>query len=538
MSCKEYILPKRILRVYNVEGEENLMRKTTDMAAFSCENPCTIKPGGWVLLDFGEEYNGGVRLIAQDMMGKKNALVRIRFGESAMECMADIGYKNATNDHSVRDEKLQVPWVGILEYGHTGFRFVRIDNCDDVTVSFMQIEGVYEHSGKTVLGKFRCSDDKINRIWDVGVRTIYLNANDLITDGIKRDRLVWIGDMHPESSAVLRLFGYDSSICNSLDYIKNITPPTEWMNGIASYTMWWIKILYDLFRYTGDEEYLKKQLPYLRKCIVTLANTIQEDGNCNIDFKFLDWPSGDDAVAKDCGIYAMMAIALKCAGEIFERFKENERAEFCRVHLEKLRRFTPFHNGNKQMGALLCFANEADAVQMNKELLSVNPLKGVSTFLAYYVLIARAKAGDMQGVLALIREYYGAMINLGATTFWEDFNFDWSKGAKPLDCLLEEGEYDVHGDNGICCYTGYRHSLCHGWSAGVVPFLSEYVLGVHVVTDGKVQVEIAPNLGDLQWAEGDVPTPAGIIHVKVVTTGYGYEVTYDAPKSVCVTVKA
>ena len=536
MSCKEYLLPKRILRLYGVEGEENLLKKTTDMAAFSCAEPCRVKPNGWILLDFGQEYNGGVRLIAQDMMGKKNAYVRIRFGESAMECMADIGYKNATNDHSVRDEKLQVPWVGTLEYGHTGFRFIRIDNCDDVTISFMQIEGVYEHSGKKVLGNFRCSDEKINRIWDVGVRTIYLNANDLITDGIKRDRLVWIGDMHPESSAILRLFGYDISICNSLDYIRKITPPTEWMNGIASYTMWWIKILYDLYRYTGDEAYLKEQLPYLRECIVTLGNTIQDDGSCNIDYKFIDWPSGDDAVAMDCGIYAMMSIALQSAKAIFEHFGENDRVAYCLERLETLRNFQPYHNGNKQMGALLCFSEEADDKKINDELLSIDPLKGVSTFLAYYVLMARAKAGDMLGVLKLIREYYGAMIEMGATTFWEDFNYDWYKGAKTIDCLLEEDEYDVHGDNGICCYTGYRHSLCHGWSAGVVPFLSEYVLGVKVVVEDGVRVEISPDLGDLTWAEGDVPTTEGIVHVKVVATENGNEITYTAPEKVQVRI--
>ena len=262
MFRKDYILPKKILRCERTEGEEHLLSSKTQMAAFACGCPCKIQPGGWILLDFGMEYNGGVQIICQDMMGKKNARLRIRFGESAMECMSDIGYKGATNDHSVRDQELLAPWVGILEYGHTGYRFIRIDNCDEVTVSFMQIYGVYEHSGKDILGTFHSSDERLNRIWDVGVRTVYLNNNDLITDGIKRDRLVWIGDMHPESSSILRLFGYDRSVNNSLDYIKRITPPDEWMNGIASYTMWWIKIQHDLYCYSGDKAYLSEQMPF------------------------------------------------------------------------------------------------------------------------------------------------------------------------------------------------------------------------------------------------------------------------------------
>ena len=515
MFRKDYILPKKILRCERTEGEEHLLSSKTQMAAFACGCPCKIQPGGWILLDFGLEYNGGVQIICQDMMGKKNARLRIRFGESAMECMSDIGYKGATNDHSVRDQVLLAPWVGILEYGHTGYRFIRIDNCDEVTVSFMQIYGVYEHSGKDILGTFHSSDERLNRIWDVGVRTVYLNNNDLITDGIKRDRLVWIGDMHPESSSILRLFGYDRSVNNSLDYIKRITPPDEWMNGIASYTMWWIKIQHDLYCYSGDKAYLSEQMPYLKACVQTLGNTIREDGSCDIGFKFIDWPSGNDPTAMDCGIFAMMSVALSSAAALFALFNEKACETYCLEKLRVLRRFEPNPNGNKQMGALLVFAGEKDAARMNEELLAVDPLKGLSTFLCYYVMRARAEANDMRGTLNLIRRYYGGMLDLGATTFFEDFDLEWTKGAKPLDSLLAPGEYDVHGDTGGHCYRGYRHSLCHGWSAGVVPFLSEYVLGVRFAAAGCRKVEIRPDLGDLAWAEGSVPTPQGVLNVRV-----------------------
>lgn len=79
--------------------------------------------------------------------------------------------------------------------------------------------------------------------------------------------------MHPESSTILRLFRLDRSVNNSLDYIKRITPPDEWMNGIASYTMWWIKIQHDLYCYSGDKAYLSEQMPYLKACVQTLGNT-------------------------------------------------------------------------------------------------------------------------------------------------------------------------------------------------------------------------------------------------------------------------
>ena len=44
--------------------------------------------------------------------------------------MSDIGEKDATNDHAMRDFIVELPWLGSLETGNSGFRFVRIDLVD------------------------------------------------------------------------------------------------------------------------------------------------------------------------------------------------------------------------------------------------------------------------------------------------------------------------------------------------------------------------------------------------------------------------
>jgi len=74
-----------------------------------------------------------------------------------------------------------------------------------------------------------------------------------------------------------------------------------------------------------------------------------------------------------------------------------------------------------------------------------------------------------------MKEYYGAMLDRGATTFFEDFDMDWLEGSGRIDELPAEGEKDLHGDYGSFCYVGFRHSFCHGWSAGVIMFIEEYV---------------------------------------------------------------
>ena len=49
-----------------------------------------------------------------------------------------------------------------------------------------------------------------------------------IWDGIKRDRLVWIGDLHPEVMTVNTVFGYNEVIPKSL--IRPISNAVAWLD--------------------------------------------------------------------------------------------------------------------------------------------------------------------------------------------------------------------------------------------------------------------------------------------------------------------
>ena len=80
---------------------------------------------------------------------------------------------------------------------------------------------------------------------------------------------------------------------------------------------------------------------------------------------------------------------------------------------------------------------------------------------------------DRDTAINMMKDYYGAMLDKGATSFWEDFDIAWCEGSGRIDEPTPEGMRDIHGDYGAHCYIGFRHSLCHGWSAGVVRFIEE-----------------------------------------------------------------
>ena len=81
---------------------------------------------------------------------------------------------------------------------------------------------------------------------------------------------------------------------------------------------------------------------------------------------------------------------------------------------------------------------------------------------------------DEKLAVKIMKEYYGAMLELGATTFFEDFDIKWKNNTARIDEYAKPGQNDLHRDFGKYCYEGYRHSLCHGWSAGVIKFIKEH----------------------------------------------------------------
>ena len=522
---RQYLVPQRVLWQSTddqsaVEHAENLLKTGLGQATLDNNAVCILQHKGksaGVLLDFGQEIHGGVQIIVADTAGNKPVRLRVCFGESASEAMSELGPpKNATNDHAVRDQTCLVPWMGAHEIGNTGFRFVRVELVDpDKRIALKAVRAVFLYRDLEYLGSFRCNDERLNRIWQTGAYTVHLNMQDYLWDGIKRDRLVWIGDMHPETMTIGAVFGNQRIVPASLDLTRDVTSLPNWMNGISSYSMWWVMIHHSWYYQHGDLDYLRQQKPYLTGLLEQLIKNIGSDDQERLpEARFLDWPSSGNAPAIHAGLQSLLILSLNAGGELCGTLGDSAMQTRCQDAVARLRKHVPDCGKSKQAAALMALAGLGDAVALNRDVMAVDGAKRMSTFYGYYVLQARAKAGDYQGCLDCIRNYWGAMLDLGATTFWEDFDLDWTVNAARIDELVPAGKKDIHGDFGNHCYKGFRHSLCHGWASGPTPWLSEHVLGVKIVEPGCKAVKIEPHLGDLQWAEGTFPTPQGILKVR------------------------
>ena len=508
---KEKIMPLSIRESKGMNAiEELLIDKATCVSFRTTHLTEFSQKGAFVILDFGKEVCGGLRFITH-MVEDRTAKFRITLGESLSEAYSHIGEKNATNDHSPRDFEMLISSMSDLTYGMSGFRFARIELLTEHPVRVKNIFAMNTLPYFEREGYITTSDLELNQIIETATYTLKLCfQNGYIWDGIKRDRLVWSGDLNQEIITSIYLFGDNENITNSLSFLREETPEDDWINKIPAYSAWWIINLCDYCRLTGNKEYFEKNKDYAKGVLNHFNQCIADDGA--IDFQassdymcfFLDWLTHG---TQDALIGTAMIITI--AAQLFQELEKNQ---VCEDIVRKLASYLDMPCEYKQTRAFQILAGrqaKEEYVFLEKE-----GANGFSTFMSYYILTADALA-DGKNMLSLIKEYFGGMISRGATTFWEDFNVKWLEGSGRIDELPQEGVKDIHGDYGACCYKGFRHSLCHGWASGVLAFIIEYVLGLKLRDGGEVY-DVTPHTMGIKEINAKIPIKEGWLNIRVI----------------------
>ena len=535
---RRYIVPKRILLTRGaVENADILLtyrnRQIKLLERDLAKLTATEKEPAGLLLDFGTEFHGGAVLSVRKVEG--DGRVRLSFGESAAEALSHLGEKGACNDHSVRDFVVSAQNYSTSEYAATGYRFLYIELLSPGFITLACVQGVAVYQPYEYIGSFVSSDEKLNRIYDVAAYTCHLCMQNELWDGIKRDRLIWIGDVNPELKTVKYVFGDVPDICRALAFEAEAAALPQWINKHPTYSLWWLIDLEEWSFYTGDTAAVAAHKDYIEGLTAQILENVDERGYFSPDY-FLDWPSKAYPELSANGVRALLAQSMAAAAKLCRHLGNETLAARCDALRAQLAATRAPAGHLKQVAAMLLLNGMGDAT-CEKTLLA-GGAAGLSTFMSYYIFTAMAKCRDTAEVLRVLREYYGAMLDLGATTFWEDFDIKWAEGACPIDEVPDGTRSDVHGDNGNYCYKGFRHSLCHGWSSGPVAFLTEHVLGVCVTAPGCRKIELTPHLGDLAFARGSIATPLGKVEISHEKAPDGsVKTVVKAPEGIEVTVK-
>ena len=529
---REYLYSKRIIDSKNVGKSELLVKERTYLQIGINESEYAVfASGSFIILDFGKELCGGVRILTYQ--AQDDCRIRIRFGESVSECCAEIGENSASNDHSPRDIVEQLVSFSDLEFGQSGFRFVRIDVlCGELKIKNVVAASLIAETNRS--GYFNCDDDRVNKIFETAAYTLELcQRNGMLWDGIKRDRLVWGGDLHAQMLGTLSLFDAGEHVRNSLRFLREQTPLPGFINDLPVYSLWWIAALVDYYTYTADGGFLQENAGYVKELIGLFSSSIDENGDMIFPgvadpyFFDLDTYRSPDSKA---GVYAVaeyvfcklegVAEKIGVSGTVLSDIKR------------KLCQNIP--NGDRAQIIAMQTLGKKQVIEAETEKLYNLTSKDITAFMSYYIFSAMAKSGFCEKAFRIMKEYYGAMLELGSTTFWEEFRTEWAEGSIRLDEVPVKGKKNAHADYGAYCYSGLRKSLCHGWSASPVPFIVKYVLGINILEAGYKKLYISPDLCGLQWAEGCVPTPYGSIKISIKRVENGLAVHLIAPREISI----
>lgn len=514
MEMVDFIKPTLVLvNSNNIFNLEHLFSNEYLNNMICPDRYCEIQGKGFIVLDFGFEYFGGLRIsFGNNTYEGDKPFLRIRFGESLMEANSDIGYKGSSNDHSTRDLTVYMSSHSDMVWGSTGFRFVRIDFLEDATYQIENIFLAFKHEEKPQLS-FKSSSSKLDSIMDAALRTLWLNKhNGVFFEGAKRDQHIWAGDLYPELLAALYSFESRTNIKNSIQFIIDNYPTPTWYNGIPSYNAWFALTILRYFDLTGDidERYLK----CVSDNLLMFKDLIESDfklRDCDLwGLTFFDWSTWEKE-SRLLGIKYLFAFALEQVLE--SKFIKNQDKELAAELLRYMGSDFAISD-SKAVNSLALLLNQSklDKKELINQIKS-NGCEGFTPFLSYFILESLARNDEIQFAFDAMLEYFGSMVAIGGTTLFEEFDVSWLHNSCKLDEMPKDKQNDFHGDFGSHCFAGYRKSLCHGWSCGIIPFVIENIVGLRIENGDKVILK--PNLLDLDYIECVVPTNNGSIKINI-----------------------
>lgn len=354
-------------------------------------------------------------------------------------------------------------------------------------------------------GSFDSSNELLNRIWYTAAYDVRVNLQRDYFSAIlvdRGDRISWTGDAHVSQAAALTAFG------NTDFVLKNLRFTAAHGNGIESYEMYWIFSLIDYYEYTGDTESVHSLLPEAFSRLDHAAavwgtnpklNYFGADERLGAVFENPNLPGNQIAFKMLC-----LQAWRKFAG-VLNRLGERDAAtRYTGIAAEKADELRRSSLRCETLG-LHAFCDAVNAGFIDPEHLRVLGRKhfsdrvsrlSFSPFSQYFILQAMAAAGFWDEALGSILDLWGGQIDYGATTFFEVYRPQWNDFTEKNAPLPNN-------------QTGFT-SLAHPWSAGVLPWLSKEVLGIHALTPGFARFAVRPHLGSLlDRVSGSIPTPFG-----------------------------
>lgn len=477
--------------------------------------------------------------------GRKGDVLRIRYAECFVE-RAD-GWKFEKNMRDNQEGLLVGPSDYVELNGaqqevefwwYRAFRYLEIasEHPDSLEIEVLHAPSHYPYA---IQGSFHCSDETYNKMWEISVNTLLCCSHELFLDCPMFEQQQYCMDAYLEAMYSMQLSNDTRLIEKTISDLAQSQQPDGFLCAnypsrktqiIASFSVYWIMLVYDYYRHTGDVGFLKNYMGVIGKILDGFDRLLDRDGLVAPKYwSFTDWttswPHGvpnygqEDRIAVSSMLYSMgllcaerSAVVLGRAGLAIDyRARRDALNAAIREHFwdsqSRYYRDTLHTDGKSQHTAIWAVLAEIEtgetARHLAEAMLDENMVQ-CSFSMGFFLFRALEKTGLYQKADRLF-DGFRRMIDLHCTTWCEN--------------------------------PDHPRSECHGWSASPLYEFPTQILGVKRTAEGYRTVEISPNTGNLTEAEGTVPTPYGCIAVKWKRSGDGILLAYRAPAEVKIVVQ-
>lgn len=477
-------------------------------------------PACILVVHFGEKQKDG--------RVDRNPPGSVRYGVSTAHVKGESGgtiVLPPADSRNTGEKAIKIPeeW-GII----APFRWVEIEGWPrglEPSIKFFKRRAAFPRDWKDDTSDFRCSDESINRIWDLCKYTMKATAyTGVFVDG-DRERIPYEADAYLNQIGYLATAGNARIPRDTFDYLLSApTWPTEWGLHMAfmAFADW---------MHTRDAHWISERLPALRAKLH--LDRLRPDGLIasapeQMKADIVDWPrwerdrfvhSGVNSVVNSFFIRSLSLFCELCeavdrrdqigklsnilagATSVFDKvfydsdvklYRDGESVDHHSIHAN----IFPVAFDIAKGDALACALSYIISRGM-----------ACSVYVSQYFMEALFKNGrDREAVAFMIApgdRSWRHMVDSGTTLTWEA----WDQRYK--------GNQDWN----------------HAWGAAPANLLPRYLGGIRAVSPGWSQMLIQPQTGGLQECYCKVPTPLGPVEVEWLHRD-GFELNVQAPKSI------
>ena len=461
---------------------------TSDELPGGFEFPCEeIKPvsdsvaGDERIVDFGRETFVKLEI-------EPESELKIFYGESLGETMSDR--------------------CVIIDYAKPGKQILRARACRFVRFTGgadFPLRAFYVRPDREDISVFESPDERLKKVWDVSKYTLDLCSPMFFLDGIKRDRWPWAGDAYITAKMNYYSFGDQDIVRRTLILLRG-EYDNRVVGGILEYTFYWFMMLHDYYLHTGDLDFIRRNYGYAKEILTYYLGMLEDGLLANFGaWLFIDWHDIEKN-GFNCCVQMLLGAALRYmtefAGLLGEKSDEMNFGYKYKAIVEKIELYwdkdqhayvSTFADGkpSKQvrrhqncLAVVLGYADEKRTAGIIASVIENDNIPKLTTpFYKFFEYEILCQNGRTREAFERMKAYYGGMIDLGATTIWEEFDPD----------MKGEEHYAMYGDP-------YDKSLCHAWGAGTLYFVGRYLAGVKPTSPGYETFEVSPSdvMGDFR----------------------------------------